>query len=183
LGAVVFDCDCCDLFGQHREQEMTGWRKRQIALDIKAENARELGLDYEPDKTIMDMARESWIDVYGLGHDRISFVKALEAFAELVREDALVQQAPVQEPVAWMEMVVANLVREGVNKHNARELAEHFYTTPPAQPAPVQKKSQQFTSEMNYSNNFKQGERNFCPRCGKRAGDYIHTYTPSQEQK
>jgi hypothetical protein len=26
----------------------SGWRKRQIALDIKAENARELGLDYEP---------------------------------------------------------------------------------------------------------------------------------------
>jgi hypothetical protein len=54
---------------------------------------------------------------------------------------------------------------------------------PPAQPASVQKKSQQFTSEMNYSNNFKQGERNFCPRCGKRAGDYIHTCTPPQEQK
>jgi hypothetical protein len=29
----------------------TGWRKRQIALDIKAENARELGLDYEPSMT------------------------------------------------------------------------------------------------------------------------------------
>ena len=26
-----------------------------------------------------------------------------------------------------MEMVTANLVREGVNKHKARELAEHFY--------------------------------------------------------
>jgi len=25
----------------------SGWRKRQIALDQKAENARELGLDYE----------------------------------------------------------------------------------------------------------------------------------------
>jgi len=25
----------------------SGWRKRQIALDKKAENARELGLDYE----------------------------------------------------------------------------------------------------------------------------------------
>lgn len=24
-----------------------GWRKRQIALDIKAQNARELGLDYD----------------------------------------------------------------------------------------------------------------------------------------
>jgi post-segregation antitoxin (ccd killing protein) len=32
---------------------MSGWRKRQIALDIKAENARELGLDYEP---IIEMA-------------------------------------------------------------------------------------------------------------------------------
>jgi hypothetical protein len=58
------------------------------ALDKKAQNARELGLDYEPAQ---------------------------------------------QEPVAWMEMVVANLVREGVNKHKARELAQHFYTSPPAQ--------------------------------------------------
>jgi hypothetical protein len=40
------------------------------------------------------------------------------------------QPAPV--PTSWMEMVTANLVREGVNKHKARELAEHFYTTPPA---------------------------------------------------
>jgi len=72
--------------GDHNQSDQD-WRKRQIALDIKAENARELGLDYEPDKTIIDMARESWIDVYGLGHDRISFVKALEAFAALVRKD------------------------------------------------------------------------------------------------
>jgi hypothetical protein len=31
-------------------------------------------------------------------------------------------------PVSWMEMVTANLVREGVTKHKARELAEHFYS-------------------------------------------------------
>jgi hypothetical protein len=31
-----------------------------------------------------------------------------------------------------MEMVTANLVREGVNKHKARELAEHFYGLAPA---------------------------------------------------
>ncbi len=31
-------------------------------------------------------------------------------------------------PASWMEMVTANLVREGVNKHKARELAEHFYS-------------------------------------------------------
>jgi hypothetical protein len=34
-----------------------------------------------------------------------------------------------------MEMVTVNLLREGVNKHKARELAEHFYTTLPAAPA------------------------------------------------
>lgn len=39
-----------------------------------------------------------------------------------------IEQAEKQEPVAWMEMVVANLVRNGINKHMARELAHHFYT-------------------------------------------------------
>lgn len=73
--------------GDHNMNQDSGWRKRQIALDKMAENARELGLDYEPDKTVIEMARESWIDVYGLGHDRQSFVKALEAFAALVRAD------------------------------------------------------------------------------------------------
>jgi len=36
---------------------------------------------------------------------------------------ALVYATP---PASWMEMVTANLVREGVSKHKARELAEHF---------------------------------------------------------
>jgi len=44
---------------------MSGWRKRQV----------------------VEMARESWLDIYGLGHDRESFIKALEAFAELVCAD------------------------------------------------------------------------------------------------
>ena len=41
---------------------------------------------------------------------------------------------PQQEPVALqMDVIVVNLVREGINKHRARELAEHFikHTTPP----------------------------------------------------
>jgi len=39
-----------------------------------------------------------------------------------------------QEPVALqMDVIVVNLVREGINKHRARELAEHFikHTHPP----------------------------------------------------
>jgi hypothetical protein len=67
----------------------SGWRKRQIALDKKAENARELGLDYEP--SIIEMAREvnAVFDVMAMGrHDGILFTsKELEAFANLVRAD------------------------------------------------------------------------------------------------
>jgi len=34
---------------------------------------------------------------------------------------------PPAAPAGWTEMVTVNLVREGVNKHKARELAQHFY--------------------------------------------------------
>jgi hypothetical protein len=33
--------------------DFSGWRKKKIALDKKAENARELGLDYEPVATVI----------------------------------------------------------------------------------------------------------------------------------
>jgi len=33
---------------------------------------------------------------------------------------------PEQEPSQWREMVVVTLVREGIDKHKARELADHF---------------------------------------------------------
>jgi hypothetical protein len=46
-------------------------------------------------------------------------------------EQALAQ--PEQEPTQWRDMVVVNLVREGINKHKARELADHFATPPAAQ--------------------------------------------------
>jgi hypothetical protein len=69
-------------------QTDSGWRKRQIALDIKAENARELGLDYEPDKTIMQMARQAGI----IHPENVS--ATLEAFAALVRAN---------ERDKWME--------------------------------------------------------------------------------
>ena len=38
-----------------------------------------------------------------------------------------IAEAGKQEPVALqMDVIVVNLVREGINKHRARELAEHF---------------------------------------------------------
>jgi hypothetical protein len=65
----------------------SGWRKRQIALDKKAENARELGLDYEP--SIMEMARKAGIYLASDPNWRMPVIhdSYLETFAELVRKD------------------------------------------------------------------------------------------------
>jgi hypothetical protein len=60
-------------------------------------------------------------------------------FSSCKARPSLEVESPAPVPTSWMEMVTVNLVREGVNKHKARELAEHFYSlAPAAQPAPVQ---------------------------------------------
>ncbi len=45
--------------------------------------------------------------------------------------EALAQ--PEQEPTQWRDMIVASLVREGISKHKARELADHFAAQRPWQ--------------------------------------------------
>ncbi len=40
---------------------------------------------------------------------------------------------PEQEPTQWRDMIVATLVREGINKHRGRELADHFAAQRPWQ--------------------------------------------------
>jgi len=61
--------------------------------------------------------------------DQISKLRALH-----FPDSKAQQEQPAQKASAtWTEMVVANLVREGVNKHRARELAAHFLTLPTQQ--------------------------------------------------
>ena len=50
-------------------------------------------------KTTLEMARESWLDVYGLGHHKSSFVEALKHFEELVRADEREACAKVVEKI------------------------------------------------------------------------------------
>jgi hypothetical protein len=76
----------------HVGELIKGWLKRQSALDEKAENARELGLDYELSKTI-EMAREAGM-VYREFEDEFANantdgvdLKTIEAFADLIRAD------------------------------------------------------------------------------------------------
>jgi len=61
--------------------------------------------------------------------EAVAFDKASEAITTL--REALAQ--PEQEPTPWRDMVVVTLVREGINKHKARELADHFAAQRPWQ--------------------------------------------------
>jgi hypothetical protein len=202
------------MIGDHNQSD-PGWRKRQIALDKKAENARELGLDYEP-VAIPDCGEAGHAD--GACGNR----ECLPSF----RRNTTLPAAPVQEPVAWpietnnqLEVLAKQcgwdnrrymtpadyqiwcdrmrqfvqlastpaqpaLVQKpygywwipdgsvsGLKPEMSPNTGPHpnftvipLYTAPPAQPAPVQ-------------------ERNFCERCGKRIGDYIHTCTPPAAQR
>ena len=85
-------------------QTDSGWRKRQIALNKKAEDARELGLDYEP--SIIEMARElgfqnsSNPDLYDV---MLASYKSIESFAALVRADEREACAKVCEDNADIE--------------------------------------------------------------------------------
>jgi len=75
--------------------------------------------------------------------------------------ECVMEPAPVQEPVAYLceNAVGHKYFRWKKPSGTYKPIA--LYTTPPAQPAPVQ-------------------ERNFCERCGKRVGGEgdIHTCTP-----
>jgi hypothetical protein len=97
--------------------------KASMALDKKADNARELGLDYEPavqegrDWSLLEATQESL-------REHMAEIKRLKA----------AQPAPVQEPrgYQWLDTAV-------VRNENAKLSAWHpLYTTPPAaQPVPV----------------------------------------------
>jgi hypothetical protein len=88
--------------GDHNmNQTSPGWRKRQIALDKKAENARELGRHSSKGKhmkTVIEMAREAGFNVEQGFLLRITGIdEDLERFAELVRADEREQIAQIIE--------------------------------------------------------------------------------------
>jgi len=51
--------------------------------------------------------------------------------------DSILAEQPAQEPAPLRDAIVVNLVREGINKHKARELADHFINLTNAQQEPV----------------------------------------------
>ena len=65
-------------------------------------------------QTIMDMARESHMDVYGLGKNHSQFEYRLEAFAALVREDEREACAKVAEDMDAMVLALLNVTRHPI---------------------------------------------------------------------
>jgi hypothetical protein len=56
----------------------------------------------------------------------ITALRTALAQEHALHELARLGQEIEQEPTPWRDMVVATLVREGIDKHRARELADHF---------------------------------------------------------
>jgi hypothetical protein len=126
-------------------QEHSGWQKIEcpicgdmaIATDIPAAQPAptvQERTDYAVHLNHCNIGECEGVCKYG--DDDCPALKHADMKAKWDRPTPPAQPAPV--PTSWMEMVTVNLLYEGVNKHKARELAEHFYGLAPAQPAPVQ---------------------------------------------
>jgi len=84
---------------------------------------------------IIQMARDSGMELYGLGKDRARFVHHLESFAKLVAERSLAQ--PEQEPVAWFS-TSGNLYKTRFHATaNGEQVVTPLYTAPPQRTEPL----------------------------------------------
>jgi hypothetical protein len=63
-------------------------------------------------------------------NDGITALRTALAQEHAMHELSRLGQEIEQEPSQWRDMVVVSLVREGIDKHRARELADHFAAQP-----------------------------------------------------
>jgi hypothetical protein len=83
-------------------------------------------------------------DINGIDYGSVDVAEILSAEVErlrkaLARDHAMHElsrlgQEIEQEPSQWRDMIVVTLVREGIDKHRARELADHFAAQPEPPP-------------------------------------------------
>ena len=97
-------------------------------------------------------------------------LEALESDNPYIRQLAAnavrkAMEQPGQEPTPWRDMVVVSLVREGINKHKARELADHFAAQPVQEPVA-------YDYHTKYDRGCYKCRSQFCP------GNCIYTTPP-----
>jgi len=118
-------CDCMDAGGFDRVEYFTA----PPAAQLEQEQMR---MPKVGDKVICleDESLGKVVSLTAGGSPDITFddgsrgTYLMSEFAELFGYVA--PPAAQQEPTQWRDMVVVSLVREGIDKHRARELADHF---------------------------------------------------------
>lgn len=92
------------------------WQKSQTALDKKADNARDLGLDYEPVIEIANQASKEWLKEFPTPEETAHQVpkRFLEIFAKLVAEKECEECAKIADEIdpTW-ESVSASIRKRG----------------------------------------------------------------------
>ena len=83
-------------------------------------------------RTAIEQAETQEPNYYGLTNDHLWMSVSKEQYGKLKPAFRMAcyttpPAQPAQEPSSWVETVAVNLVREGINKHKARELAAHFH--------------------------------------------------------
>jgi hypothetical protein len=82
--------------------DVSGWRKRQIALDQKAENARELGLDYAPKPVAWEQFHEHIAGPNYVAPQR-TWVGLTDEEIEQGHKDSWVTKQAFESAVWWAE--------------------------------------------------------------------------------
>jgi hypothetical protein len=83
---------------------------------------------------VCEMAHHPKKDQHGIGQKCPLEIRHLETIAAI--KEVLAQQPPPEQQQARVDVITVTLMREGINKHRARELADHFvnFTLPPPLP-------------------------------------------------
>ena len=82
--------------------DISGWRKRQIALNQKAENARELGLDYEQKSVAWEQFHEHMAGPNYVAPQR-TWVGLTNEEIEQGHKDSWVTKQAFESAVWWAE--------------------------------------------------------------------------------
>ena len=133
MGQVFWQQADSGFVSQNKKADVTKAKFDQLLID-----AGEALAQQEPSSDSADFKNfhEQLCKRFGYTHDTVDWRRDQVSLIEHIAKAQ--QEKPAQKVTeSWTDIVAVNLVREGVNKHKARELAAHFLTlfAPPTQPA------------------------------------------------
>jgi hypothetical protein len=86
-----------------RIEAESGWRKKQIALDQKAENAREMGLNYEQESVAWEQFHEHMVMPFYTAPPQRTWVGLTDEEIEQGHKDSWITKQAFESAVWWAE--------------------------------------------------------------------------------